>query len=217
LAEQEFYSFDEALKQLRLKEEELKRLVSEGEIRAFREGGTMKLRRTDVESLRTELSGGEVVDLGDVKEELVFEDDVQGEAGMATQEISDVETILDEPVEDVAVTESPSAEGVTLEEESLVLEETQTEEPIEEAGEAEGGAEGEEEAEPAVAGRGRARPAPRSAPRAPEVEGPSEPALVRVALLLTALLCLLALPIVLSSGRIPSDVASGIASLFGGK
>ena len=45
----EFYSFDEALKELRLKEEELKRLVSEGEIRAFREGDTMKLRKADVE------------------------------------------------------------------------------------------------------------------------------------------------------------------------
>jgi excisionase family DNA binding protein len=202
LAEQEFYSFDEALKQLRLKEEELKRLVSEGEIRAFREGGTMKLRRTDVESLRTELSGGEVVDLGDVKEELVFEDDVQGEAGMATQEISDVETILDEPVEEVAVSEAPSSD-VTLEEESLVLEETQAEEPAEE--------EIEVVDESLPAGRTR-----RAAPRpAPEVEGPSEPALVRVALLLTALLCLLALPIVLSSGHIPSDVASGIASIFG--
>jgi excisionase family DNA binding protein len=208
LAEQEFYSFDEALKQLRLKEEELKRLVSEGEIRAFREGGTMKLRRTDVETLRTELSGGEVVDLGDVKEELVFEDDVQGEAGMATQEISDVETILDEPVEEVAVSETPAAEGVTLEEESLVLEETQTGEPTEEEAEAE---------EAAATGRGRAsRSAPRAAPRpAPEVEGPSEPALVRVALLLTALICLLALPIVLSYGHTPSDVAAGIASLFG--
>lgn len=103
MAEQEFYSFDEALKQLRLKEEELKRLVSEGEIRAFREGETMKLRRSDVETLRSELSGGEVVDLGDVKEELVFEDDAAiDEAGMATQEISDVETILDEPVEEVS-------------------------------------------------------------------------------------------------------------------
>ncbi len=204
MAEQEFYSFDEALKQLRLKEEELKRLVSEGEIRAFREGGTMKLRRTDVETLRTELSGGEVVDLGDVKEELVFEDDVQGEAGMATQEISDVETILDEPVEEVAVTETPAAEGVTLEEESLVLEETQTEEAVEEEVEAASGAR-----------TGRSR-APRSAPRpAPEVEGPTEPALVRVALLLTALICLLALPIVLSSGHTPSDVAAGIASIFG--
>jgi excisionase family DNA binding protein len=116
LAEQEFYSFDEALKQLRLKEEELKRLVSEGEIRAFREGETMKLRRSDVETLRSELSGGEIVDLGDVKEELVFEDDAAiDEAGMATQEISDVETILDEPVEEVA--------EIAIEEEEAVEEE----------------------------------------------------------------------------------------------
>jgi len=202
LAEQEFYSFDEALKQLRLKEEELKRLVSEGEIRAFREGGTMKLRRTDVESLRTELSGGEVVDLGDVKEELVFEDDVQGEAGMATQEISDVETILDEPVEEVAVSES--APEVTLEEESLVLEETVV------------GDEGEVLAEEEEAPVAKTR-APRSAPRVvvPEVEGPVEPGLVRVALLLTALILLIALPVVLSSGGVPSDVAAGIASIFG--
>ena len=118
MAEQEFYSFDEALKQLRLKEDELKRLVSEGEIRAFREGETMKLRRSDVESLRSELSGGEVVDLGDVKEELVFEDDaVLEEAGMATQEISDVETILDEPVEEVA--EIAIEEEVVEEEEEV--------------------------------------------------------------------------------------------------
>ena len=208
MAEQEFYSFDEALKQLRLKEDELKRLVSEGEIRAFREGETMKLRRSDVESLRSELSGGEVVDLGDVKEELVFEDDallevgdVGEEAGMATQEISDVETILDEPVEEVAVSES--APEVTLEEESLVLEETVV------------GEEGEVLAEEEEAPVAKAR-APRSAPRpAPEVEGPLETGLVHVALLLTALILLIALPVVLSSGGVPSDVAAGIASIFG--
>ena len=61
---EEFFSFEQALDELRLKEEELKRLVSEGEIRAFREGETMKLRKADVENLRSELSG-EVVDLGD--------------------------------------------------------------------------------------------------------------------------------------------------------
>ena len=103
---EQFYSFEEALKELRLKEEELKRLVSEGEIRAFREGDTMRLRRTDVETLRSELTGGEVVDLGDVKEDLVFEDDVllaedaglaTQEIGMATEEIGGVETVLDEP------------------------------------------------------------------------------------------------------------------------
>jgi len=55
MADDEFYSFDEALNELRLKEEELKRLVAEGEIRAFREGEIMKLRRGDVEELGREL------------------------------------------------------------------------------------------------------------------------------------------------------------------
>lgn len=99
----EFFSFDEALSELRLKEEELKRLVSEGEIRAFRDGETMKLRKSDVDNLRSELSGGEVVDLGDAGEELVFEDDTDFDAGMATEEISEADTILEE--DDVPVVE----------------------------------------------------------------------------------------------------------------
>lgn len=101
----EFYSFDEALKELRLKEEELKRLVSEGEIRAFRQGDTMRLRKADVHNLRNELSGGEVVDLGGVSEELVFEDDADLETGMATEEISEADTILEDDVEDVGEVE----------------------------------------------------------------------------------------------------------------
>jgi excisionase family DNA binding protein len=114
VAQDEFYSFEEALRELRLKEEELKRLVSEGEIRAFREGETMRLRRGDVEALRDELSGGgEVVDLGS-SDELVFEDeaDLGDEAGMATEEISDVDTIIEDDVEDVGeleLDEEPAA------------------------------------------------------------------------------------------------------------
>lgn len=100
----DFFSFDEALSELRLKEEELKRLVSEGEIRAFRDGETMRLRRSDVENLRSEL-GGEVVDLGDAGEELVFEDDADFDAGMATEEISNADTLLDDDVEDVGEVE----------------------------------------------------------------------------------------------------------------
>jgi excisionase family DNA binding protein len=114
MAEKEFFSFDEALHELRLKEEELKRLVSEGEIRAFRDGETMKLRKTDVETLRSELSGGEVVDLGEASEELVFEDDTDLDAGMATEEISEADTILDDDVEDIGELE--------LEEEDLDFE-----------------------------------------------------------------------------------------------
>ena len=103
---EEFYNFDEALNQLNLKEEELKRLVSEGEIRAFREGDKMKLRRNDVESLKSELMGGDVVDLGSPGEELVFEDDLEeDETGMATEEISEMDTLLEDDVEDVGEVE----------------------------------------------------------------------------------------------------------------
>ena len=91
----DFYSFEEALDNLRLREEELKRLVSEGEIRAFREGDTMKLRRTDVEHLKSELMGGEVVELGGGGDDLVFEDDFE-DPGMATEELTAADTLIDE-------------------------------------------------------------------------------------------------------------------------
>ncbi|MBM3977824.1 MAG: helix-turn-helix domain-containing protein [Planctomycetes bacterium] len=101
---EDYLSFEQALDALRLKEEELKRLVSEGEIRAFRQGDTMRLRRADVDNLRTELSGGEVVDLGENAPELVFEDEGELQAGMATEEITEVETIVDEPAAEAAET-----------------------------------------------------------------------------------------------------------------
>ena len=124
MPEQDFFSFDEALNQLNLKEEELKRLVSEGEIRAFREGDTMKLRRADVENLKKELMGGEVVDLGGATEDLVFEDDLElEETGMATEEISDMDTLLEDDVEDVGEV-ALDEEGVAQEEE---LEESEEE------------------------------------------------------------------------------------------
>lgn len=114
MPEQEFFSFEEALNQLNLKEEELKRLVSEGEIRAFREGDTMKLRRADVENLKKELMPGEVVDMGGAGEDLVFEDDLEvEETGMATEQIAEMDTLLEEGVEDVgevALEEEPVEE-----------------------------------------------------------------------------------------------------------
>lgn len=126
----EFFSFDEALDELRLKEEELKRLVSEGEIRAFRKGDTMKLRRSDVESLRSELQGGEVVDLGEMSDELVFEDDtvddaaLGDEAGMATQEIADVDTLIDDDVDEIGTLdlEIDELEDLELEDDEEILE-----------------------------------------------------------------------------------------------
>ena len=177
---EDFFSFDEALNQLNLKEEELKRLVSEGEIRAFREGDTMKLRRADVENLRKELMGGEVVDLGGAAEELVFEDDLElEETGMATEEISDMDTLLEEEVEDVG--------EVALDEDAEIAE--------------------EEDAEPVVA-----------AARGPAAaEEASEGMFMRTVAILTALVLLLALPVVtgISTG-FPSEIATTLVGWFSG-
>ena len=52
----EFYTFDEVLNQLDIDEQKLKRLVSEGEIRAFREGDEMKFKRSDIDTLDMEAS-----------------------------------------------------------------------------------------------------------------------------------------------------------------
>jgi excisionase family DNA binding protein len=96
----DFYDFDKALERLGLEAEELKRLVSEGEIRAFREGGNMRLRAEDVENLRRGIEEGAFLeeDAEDNTEELVFEEDGLGEdeVGMATTQLSEEETLLDE-------------------------------------------------------------------------------------------------------------------------
>jgi excisionase family DNA binding protein len=101
----EFFTFDEVLRQLSIDETKLKRLVSEGEIRAFREGDQMKFRKADVENLdltgaRSEeecgvidLSVGKKGDSETLTDDSIFDegDDLDlssAEAGMATAEIS---------------------------------------------------------------------------------------------------------------------------------
>lgn len=49
----EYYSFEEVMKDLALEESELKRLVSAGEIRAFRDKNTMRFKAEDVARLKT--------------------------------------------------------------------------------------------------------------------------------------------------------------------
>ncbi len=105
----EFFTFDEVLKKLQIDETRLKRLVSEGEIRAFREGDEMKFRRADVENLDGDDEVAGVIDLsaGDASEtltdDLIFDegDDLDltaADAGMATAEISSQDTLVDEEI-----------------------------------------------------------------------------------------------------------------------
>lgn len=92
MPDKDYYSFDEVLSDLRMEEDELKRLVSAGEIRAFRDQDTMRFKAADVERLKSspgaqageeiELDLGDDLDLGDEldlgfsdDEELVLDDD----------------------------------------------------------------------------------------------------------------------------------------------
>ena len=48
----DYFSFEDVMGELELGEEELKRMVSEGELRAFRDENKMKFKKEDVESLK---------------------------------------------------------------------------------------------------------------------------------------------------------------------
>ena len=112
----EFYTFDEVLRQLNIDENRLKRLVSEGEIRAFREGDQMKFKRTEIDNLAgksgrggssdTSLSeisledepsnGGRGKKSGEtLTDDLLEEPDLTKKAGMKTAEISSQDTFID--------------------------------------------------------------------------------------------------------------------------
>lgn len=84
---EDFLSFEKALRELKMRSEELKKLVSEGEIRAYRDGDSMKFRREDVVSLHSKAEGATKLSMGDA-----LEDDT----GMQTEQISEEDTLLAE-------------------------------------------------------------------------------------------------------------------------
>ncbi|WP_372365738.1 hypothetical protein [Candidatus Uabimicrobium sp. HlEnr_7] len=79
----QYYSFEKVLKELQMEEDELKRLVSEGEIRAFRDEDKMKFKKSDIDGLKkgrmTEptiiLPSGEPDDSSEDSEVLLVEED----------------------------------------------------------------------------------------------------------------------------------------------
>ncbi len=101
---EEFISLEKALKELRLKEDELKRLVSEGEIRAFRDADKMKFKREDIEKLKQDT--GKTIKFQDessdtLTDDLLFDEeiedlDLEDEVGMKTEPISSDETFIDD-------------------------------------------------------------------------------------------------------------------------
>jgi excisionase family DNA binding protein len=110
----EFYTFDEVLRQLSIDENRLKRLVSEGEIRAFREGDQMRFKRSEIDALAgrsgrgsrtsdtslTEISledeSQPTVNVGGTRDTLSDDLLIEEEpGGMRTAEISSQDTYID--------------------------------------------------------------------------------------------------------------------------
>ena len=113
MSDSDFLSFENALDELSLEEDDLKRLISAGEIRAFREGSKMRLRTEDVTRVASDLGVGESVseeDAGDVLEveEVHFdaEEDDQDE-GMVTTQLTEEDTLLDDDLEVVEIDDEP--------------------------------------------------------------------------------------------------------------
>ncbi|MCA8956650.1 MAG: hypothetical protein KDC87_11300 [Planctomycetes bacterium] len=95
-SKEDFVSFEKALRDLKLHSEQLKKMVSQGDIRAFRVGDSMQFRSEDIAALRSRSSG---------EDELVFADALEDDTGMVTEELSDDETLLvedDDEEEDIA-------------------------------------------------------------------------------------------------------------------
>ncbi|MBL8750882.1 MAG: hypothetical protein JNK78_17105 [Planctomycetes bacterium] len=83
----DFLSFEKALRELKMRSEELKKLVSEGEIRAFRDGDSMKFRLEDIKALTSKAEGDN---------KLSFADSLEDDTGMVTEQISEEDTLLAE-------------------------------------------------------------------------------------------------------------------------
>ena len=106
-----YSSFEDALRKLELEEDDLKRLISAGEIRAFREGSKMHLRAEDVDKVAKQLGIGSQVSEKDSGQSLAVEDlslGATGEEGMSTTQLTEEDTLLDD-VETVDVGQEAAA------------------------------------------------------------------------------------------------------------
>lgn len=109
----DYFSFEDVLSELHLDEDELKRMVSEGELRAFREENKMKFRRDDVVGLKGGSRPSEptvVFDGGGDSEGTILDLD-SGELPAVPQETAVPE--LDFGGGEAPAEEAPSEEGET--------------------------------------------------------------------------------------------------------
>ncbi|MEE8107372.1 MAG: helix-turn-helix domain-containing protein [Planctomycetota bacterium] len=116
----EFYTFDEVVRQLHIDENKLKRLVSEGEISAFREGDVMKFKKTEIDKIASKSPGSETSET--VLSEITLEDETPAfeESGETLTddlvfEGADKKDEIDLAVDDGGMTEAISSQDTFIE------------------------------------------------------------------------------------------------------
>jgi hypothetical protein len=188
----EYFSFEDVMKELELGEEDLKRMVSEGELRAFRDENKMKFKKEDVESLKkgriteptiilpstptSEVTDETVLDL-DIGQETAALSDVTGPTVEMSEPMAPPPRAAREPAPAAAQTDEDliiQPEEVGVESEETFIEEEGdtglTTEPLKLAEDSEGEATVEAEAvteDMPAAGKARAPRAGRVSARVP--------------------------------------------------
>ncbi len=145
----DFVTFDEALEKLQVDAEELKEMISDEEIRAFRDGGKLKFKRAEIEHLKEQL---------DTEPTIILSSDedipslVEGyEDAPAIVDAGDEEMPMIEGIGKEALEEAPAVAGAAEIEEAAGIEEIVEEEPAVAEIEEVAGIEEIVEEEPAVA------------------------------------------------------------------
>ncbi|MFA5794256.1 MAG: helix-turn-helix domain-containing protein [Candidatus Brocadiia bacterium] len=122
MAKDDFYLFEDVLKELKLNESELKRMVSEGEIRAFRDADKIKFKRSDVDDIRKGksveptviLPPGEIeIPSANANNGALVEEDTTSDIGATEEMLIDGEITVPSLEEDTGMAD----EGVTIAEE----------------------------------------------------------------------------------------------------
>lgn len=95
----EYIPFEQALRDLQMSEDELRRLVSQDQIQAIKRGDEIQIRQSDIDAILRAQSPTE-----EEPEELVFadEDEVEDDAGMVTAVLEDDSLLEEEETLDLA-------------------------------------------------------------------------------------------------------------------
>ena len=128
----DYFSFEDVMKELELGEEELKRMVSEGELRAFRDENKMKFKKEDVESLRKGRITEPTIILpstptSETQDETVLDLDIGGETAALSDTSAQLAAVKGgTPGETDADLVVPTEEVSTENEETFIEEDTDT-------------------------------------------------------------------------------------------